>query len=135
MGAQAVVAYALMSSAATAVEGRTGCRWAILFVMWLRFFRASIDRLIWTNVSTVVAVSFGLSVAALGRFVTAFHAGCGVSQALTGLLSDWIGPHLVLALAHVPRGPVMFAFGIAKGTTGAMVVQVSMGPTAGTDVC
>lgn len=103
--------------------------------MWLRFFVASIDRLIWTNVSTVAAVSFGMSVAALGTFVTAFHTGCGVSQALTGLLSDWIGPRLVLALAHVPRGLVMFAFGIATGTTGAMGVQVPMSLSAGTDAC
>lgn len=103
--------------------------------MWLRFFLAFIDCLIWTNVSTVVAVSFGMSVAALGTFVTAFHAGYGVSQALTGLLSDWIGPRLVLALAHVPRGLVMFAFGIATEATEVMVVQVPMDLTAGTDAC
>jgi len=47
--------------------------------MWLGFALAFFDLLIWTNVSTVATASFGLSMAALGTFVTTFYVGYGVS--------------------------------------------------------
>ena len=76
--------------------GRNVYRWVILAVVWFGFLLSFVDRLIWTSVSGVAAPSFGLSVAALGSFVTSFYVGYVVSQALTGYLTDRLGARRLL---------------------------------------
>ena len=108
-------------------------RWVILFVVWLGFLMSVIDRLIWTTVSGVAAGSYGLSIAALGIFVTAFYVGYVVSNALTGLACDWIGPRRMLVIALVPLGLLTMSFGLTTSLAAGLVLQALMGLTAGAD--
>ncbi len=116
------------------VVGERGYRWVILAVVWFGFLLSFIDRLIWTNVSGLAAPSFGLSVAGLGSFVTAFYTGYVVSQALTGFLTDWLGARRLLPLALVPLGVFTFIFGSTTSIVGALALQALMGLTAGADL-
>jgi sugar phosphate permease len=124
----------LAQSAGARVDDRPLYRWVILLIAWAGFLISMADRLIWTNISGLAAASFGLSVAELGAFVTAFYVGYVVSQALTGLMSDYIGPRLMLTLALIPLGVFTFAFGNTTTMTGAIVLQILMGLTAGADL-
>jgi sugar phosphate permease len=113
--------------------GRKVYRWVILAVVWFGFLLSFVDRLIWTSVSGVAAPGFGLSVAALGSFVTSFYVGYVVSQALTGYLTDRLGARRLLPLALVPLGAFTFLFGSATSAVGAIALQSLMGLTAGAD--
>jgi len=108
-------------------------RWLILLVVWLGFLISFVDRLIWTSVGTLAAGSYGLSFATLGIFVTAFYAGYVVSQALTGVMSDWIGPRLMLTAALIPLGLLTIAFGFNTSLVVGLVLQGLMGLAAGAD--
>lgn len=61
-------------------------RWVILFIVWIAFLLTFIDRLAWANVAVSVGESFGLTIAALGVFVTAFYVGYVTHHDLRGLL-------------------------------------------------
>ena len=108
-------------------------RWLILVVVWLSYLVSFIDRLIWTSVGTLASSSYGLSLATLGIFVTAFYAGYVISQAVTGLVSDWIGARLMLTTALVPLGLLTFAFGSSTSLTFGLLLQALMGLAAGAD--
>jgi len=118
----------------TEVAGRDRYRWVILAVVWFGFLLSFVDRLIWTNVSGAAAPSFGLTVAALGSFVTSFYMGYVVSQAATGYLTDRLGARMLLPLALVPLGIFTFLFGSTTSTVGAVALQALMGLTAGADL-
>jgi MFS transporter, ACS family, glucarate transporter len=108
-------------------------RWIILLLVWFGFLLSFVDRLIWTSVGSAAAPSFGLSLAALGSFVSAFYVGYVVSTALSGLASDRLGPRLTLTLALIPLGFFTFAFGSTTSVTTGLVLQALMGLTAGAD--
>lgn len=108
-------------------------RWLVLLMAWLAFLVSFIDRLIWTNVSGQAAGSYGLSLATLGVFVTAFYVGYVVSQITTGLLADRFGPRLTLACALVPLGVLTAAFGQTTSLTAGLALQALMGLAAGAD--
>ena len=134
MNSQTVVTDTLALSARAGVDDRPAYRWVILLMAWAGFLISMAVRLIWTNISGIATPSFGLSVAELGAFVTAFYAGYVISQALTGLMSDYIGPRLMLTLALIPLGVFTFVFGNTTTMTGAVVLQILMGLTAGADL-
>ena len=108
-------------------------RWIILLIVWLAFLISFVDRLIWTSVSGTAAASYGLPLAALAVFVTAFYAGYVVSQALTGVVSDWLGARLMLTAALLPLGLLTFAFGSSTSLTTGLLLQALMGLAAGVD--
>jgi len=56
-------------------ESGSAYRWVILLVTWAAFLLSFIDRLAWGNVAVSVGASLGMSIAALGVFVTAFYVG------------------------------------------------------------
>ncbi len=114
--------------------GHDWYRWVVLVTVWFGFLVSFVDRLIWTNVSGSAAPDFGLSVAALGSFVTSFYVGYVISQVITGYLTDRIGARLLLPLALVPLGVFTFLFGSATSIAGAMALQALMGLTAGADL-
>lgn len=109
-------------------------RWIILLLVWFGFLLSFVDRLIWTSVGSAAAPSFGLSLAALGSFVSAFYVGYVVSTALAGLASDRLGPRLTLTLALIPLGVFTAAFGMTTSVTTGLVLQALMGLTAGADL-
>ncbi len=114
-------------------EKSSAYRWLILLFAWLAYLVSFIDRLIWTSVNGMAAESYGLSLATLGVFVTAFYAGYVISQLLTGFVSDWLGPRLMLVLALLPLGALTFAFGFTTTLTAGLALQALMGLAAGAD--
>lgn len=105
----------------------------MLGLAWLAILVSFVDRLAWSNVAGSVGRDFRLPIAALGVFVTAFYAGYVVSNLLGGLVSDRIGPRLMLTLALAGLGFSTLAFGFVTSVTGGLIVQAAMGVFAGTD--
>jgi sugar phosphate permease len=105
-------------------------RWIILLMVWCRFLRSFIDRLIWTTVGASAANSFRLSLAALGSFVCAFYIGYIASTALAGLASDRLGPRVTLTFALIPLGLLAFGFTTEKSAPAVKPIN-AMGGRAG----
>jgi len=108
-------------------------RWIVLLICWLSFLISFIDRLTWANVAVSAGASLGLSVAALGVFVTAFYVGYVICNALGGVASDRIGGRLTLAASMLGLGVCTFLFGFTKSILMGVVLQVLMGLAAGAD--
>src|SRR5258706_16097956 len=66
-------------------ESGSAYRWVILLVTWAAFLLSFIDRLAWGNVAVSVGASLGMSIAALGVFVTAFYVGYVTPNAIGGV--------------------------------------------------
>ena len=124
---------ARVASPSAVQAGISAYKWLILVMVWLGYLVSFIDRLIWTSVGSLASNSYGLSLATLGIFVTAFYAGYVVSQALTGILADRFGPRLMLVAALVPLGLLTFAFGSTTSLGVGLVLQALMGLAAGAD--
>lgn len=124
---------AMRHDPATSIPAFSAYRWIILLMVWFGFLLSFVDRLIWTSVSSSAAISFGLSIATLGSFVSAFYLGYICSTAVTGMASDCLGPRLTLSLALIPLGLLTFAFSFTTSVTMGLVLQALMGLTAGAD--
>jgi len=125
-----------MSAATIAPAAKTATnpyRWVILLMVWLGYLLSFVDRLIWTSVGSAAANSYGLSLASLGLFVTAFYGGYVASTALTGFGADKVGPRLMLTAALIPLGLATFCFGYTTSITAGFVLQALMGLMAGAD--
>src|SRR5258706_10884350 len=93
-------------------ESGSAYRWVILLVTWAAFLLSFIDRLAWGNVAVSVGASLGMSIAALGIFVTAFYVGYVAANAIGGFFTDWLGCRLMLMADFVTLCPftVLFRF-------------------------
>ena len=108
-------------------------RWLVLAIVWFAFLLSFVDRLIWTSVGNSAAGAFGLNLAALALFVTAFYAGYVVSSALSGFASDRVGPRLTIAVALLLLGAATFGFGSARTVAAGVALQALMGFAGGAD--
>ncbi len=108
-------------------------RWVILFIAWIAFLLSFIDRLAWANVAVPVGESLGLTVAALGVFVTAFYIGYVTSNAIGGFFVDRLGGRLMLMLGLVFLGLFTFCFSYVRSVGTGIVLQALMGLAAGVD--
>src|SRR5258707_15172138 len=76
-------------------ESGSAYRWVILLVTWAAFLLSFIDRLAWGNVAVSVGASLGMSIAAVGVFVTAFYVGYVAANALGGVFVRWASSRAV----------------------------------------
>ena len=114
-------------------ESGSAYRWVILLVTWAAFLLSFIDRLAWGNVAVSVGASLGMSIAALGIFVTAFYVGYVAANAIGGFFTDWLGGRLMLMAALVPLGAFTFLFSFTESVGTGLVLQGLMGLSAGVD--
>ena len=114
-------------------ESGSAYRWVILLVTWAAFLLSFIDRLAWGNVAVSVGASLGMSIAALGVFVTAFYVGYVAANAIGGFFTDWLGGRLMLMAALVPLGVFTFLFSFTESVVTGLVLQGLMGLSAGVD--
>ncbi len=114
-------------------ESGSAYRWVILLVTWAAFLLSFIDRLAWGNVAVSVGASLGMSIAALGIFVTAFYVGYVAANAIGGFFTDWLGGRLMLMAALVPLGVFTFLFSFTESVVTGLVLQGLMGLSAGVD--
>ncbi len=122
-----------ISTADTTATTYSPYRWVIMGTAWAAYVISIMDRQAWSNVAASVGGGFGLPVAALGVFVTAFLAGYVVSNAAGGVVADWIGPRRLISFALIPMGVFTFLFGGAKSVTAGIAIQLCMGLLAGAD--
>src|SRR5206468_6877040 len=87
----------------------------------------------WANVAVSVGESLGLTVAALGVFVTAFYVGYVSSNALGGFFVDRFGGRLMLLVALVPLGAFTFCFSYVRSVPAGIALQLLMGLAAGVE--
>ena len=119
--------------APTAVVVSSHYRWVVCAVCWAAFTLSFIDRLAWGNLQLQVGQSLGVSLAALGVFVSAFYGGYVISNAATGFVSDVWGPRLVLAISAALLGLATFLFGSVTSLAMGLAIQLVMGISAGAD--
>jgi len=108
-------------------------RWVILFSAWIAFLLTFIDRLAWANVAVSAGESLGLTVAALGVFVTAFYVGYVTSNAIGGFFVDRFGARSMLTLGLVFLGLFTYCFSYVRFVGTGLVLQALMGLAAGVD--
>lgn len=108
-------------------------RWVVMATAWAAYVISIVDRQAWSNVAASVGQDFGLPVAALGVFVTAFLAGYVVSNAAGGVMADWIGPRRLISFALLPMGLFTFLFSTAHSIAAGIALQACMGLLAGAD--
>ncbi|MGH9680161.1 MAG: MFS transporter, partial [Candidatus Acidiferrales bacterium] len=107
--------------------------WVVLFFAFGVYTLTFIDRLAWGSVAASAGASLGMSVAALGVFVTGFYATYVISNAAGGFLIDWVGPRRMVLLGLVPLGLLTFLFGYTPSVLIGLILQAGMGIAAGID--
>jgi ACS family glucarate transporter-like MFS transporter len=107
--------------------------WVVLFFAFGVYTLTFIDRLAWGSVAASAGASLGMSVAALGVFVTGFYAAYVLSNAAGGFLIDWAGPRRMVLLGLVPLGLLTFSFGYTPSVHIGLIIQAGMGVAAGID--
>jgi sugar phosphate permease len=108
-------------------------RWIILLLAWASFLLSYIDRLAWGNIAVPASHSLGLSIAALGSFLTAFNIGYVAANILGGLGSDWFGGRATLATVLILLGLFTFLFSFTNSIILGFIFQILMGLAAGAD--
>ncbi|WP_196488903.1 MFS transporter [Burkholderia diffusa] len=111
----------------------SGYRWIILLLCWGTLLLSFVDRLTWGTVAPSAGAAFGLSVGALGIFVTAFYIGYVISNVAGGIAVDWLGARLIIALSMLPLGLCTYLFGHTTSIAYGVAVQALMGLAAGCD--
>ncbi|RDV00333.1 MFS transporter [Trinickia dinghuensis] len=111
----------------------TAYRWLVLAFAWGALLLTFVDRLAWGNLAVPVGHALGMSLGALGIFVTAFYVGYVVSNVAGGIGTDLLGPRRTLALSLVPLGIGCLFFGHVSSLLAGIVVQILMGLAAGCD--
>jgi ACS family glucarate transporter-like MFS transporter len=114
-------------------DNATAYRWLVLAFAWGALLLTFIDRLAWGNLAVPVGTALGMSLGALGVFVTAFYVGYVVSNMAGGVATDLFGPRRAVALSLLPLGVCTFFFGHVTSVPAGMVLQVLMGLAAGCD--
>lgn len=107
--------------------------WVVLFFSFGVYTLTFVDRLAWGSMAAGAGASLGMSVAALGVFVTSFYAAYVISNAAGGFLIDWVGPRRMILLGLVPLGTLTFFFGYTPSVSVGMIIQAGMGVGAGID--
>jgi sugar phosphate permease len=107
--------------------------WVVLFFAFGVYTLTFVDRLAWGSVAASAGASLGMSVAALGVFVTAFYAAYVFSNAAGGFLIDWVGPRRMVLLGLAPLGILTFFFGYTPSVRIGLMIQAGMGVAAGID--
>lgn len=108
-------------------------RWWLLAVCWFGFTLTSVDRSAWGPSSLFVSEDFGVPLASLGVFATAYYAGYVFSNAAGGFLTDKVGGRLLIAISLVGAGIFMIAFGSTKSSLVGIAVQGIVGLFAGAE--
>ena len=103
-------------------------------VRWLMFSLACgtswflyLHRYTWNVIGPYLAEDYGLSKTELGTIFTFFTPTYGIGQIPSGILCDFIGPHMFLGVIIVLWSLVMPLYGVAGGRTGLIAVRLAFG--------
>ena len=99
-----------MSSTPSAAT-RHPYRWVVLVLAWAAFTMTAVDRATWGPASLAVSEHLGVALAGLGVFATGYYVGYVISNAAGDVLTDWLGPRLVIGCSLFLAGVFMVLFG------------------------
>ncbi|MEW1846397.1 MFS transporter [Nonomuraea angiospora] len=122
-----------MSLAEEPVVVRRPYRWVVLALAWASFTMTAVDRSTWGPASVAVGEHLGVSLAGLGVFATGYYVGYVVSNAAGGVLTDWLGPRLVVGCSLFLAGGFMILFGGTDSVATGIAFQAGVGVFAGCD--
>lgn len=108
-------------------------RWVVLVLSWMAFTMTAVDRSTWGPASVSVGEHLGVSLAGLGVFATGYYIGYVLSNAGGGLLTDWLGPRVMMACSLFLAGGFMILFGEADSVATGIAFQAGIGVFAGCD--
>jgi MFS transporter, ACS family, glucarate transporter len=121
-----------MSSTPTAAT-RHPYRWVVLLLSWAAFTMTAVDRATWGPASLAVGEHLGVALAGLGVFATGYYVGYVISNAAGGVLTDWLGPRLVIGCSLFLAGVFMVLFGETDSVALGIAFQAGIGIFAGCD--
>ncbi|MER5389327.1 MFS transporter [Saccharopolyspora sp. NPDC002686] len=122
-----------MSLVVDPVGARHPYRWVVLVLSWAAFTMTAVDRSTWGPASVAVGEHLGVSLAGLGVFATGYYIGYVISNAAGGVLTDWLGPRVVLAASLFLAGGFMILFGETDSVVLGIAFQAAVGVFAGCD--
>ncbi|MET7330860.1 MFS transporter [Nonomuraea sp. NPDC005650] len=108
-------------------------RWVVLALAWAAFTMTAVDRSTWGPASVAVGEHLGVSLAGLGAFATGYYVGYVVSNAAGGVLTDWLGPRVVVGCSLFLAGGFMILFGETDSVATGLAFQAGVGVFAGCD--
>lgn len=122
-----------MSLTSEPVVDRRAYRWVVLALSWAAFTMTAVDRSTWGPASVSVGEHLGVSLAGLGVFATGYYVGYVISNAAGGVLTDWLGPRVVIGCSLFAAGGFMILFGETDSMVTGIAFQAAVGVFAGCD--
>ncbi|WP_255649291.1 MFS transporter [Nocardia australiensis] len=108
-------------------------RWVVLFLCWSVFVMTSVDRASWGPAALPIGESLGVPLAALGVFASTYFIGHILSNAIGGVLLDWLGGRSVLGVSAMFAGGLTVLFGSTNSIPMGLAIQGCLGLAAGVD--
>jgi ACS family glucarate transporter-like MFS transporter len=122
-----------MNTAHESVEVRHPYRWVVLALSWAAFTMTAVDRATWGPAAAAVGEDLGVALAGLGVFATGYYIGYVISNAAGGVLSDWVGPRVMIGSSLSLAGLFMIFFGETESVALGIALQAAVGVFAGCD--
>ena len=108
----------------------TGFRWVIFALACGTSWFLYLHRYTWNFIGPELRQEYGYTQAQIGFLGGLFNWTYGGGQIPSGLLSDAIGPHLMLGLMIMVWSLLLPGFGLAKGFWGIGAVRLAFGAAA-----
>ncbi|MEE3365258.1 MAG: MFS transporter [Planctomycetota bacterium] len=108
-------------------EQPTRVRWGMFVLACGSSWFLYLHRYTWNVIGPYLAEDYGLSKTELGAIFTFFTPTYGVGQIPSGILCDWVGPHLFLGVIIVIWSLVVPLYGVAGGRPGLIALRLVFG--------
>jgi len=106
-------------------------RWVILALTSACFILTFVTRFVWPPLIPVLVPILGIKMSEAGAYMSAFYIGYVVTQVPAGVLADFFGVRLILALSLVIEGIATFGMGYISTYDTGFALRVLTGIGAG----
>ncbi|MBZ4658254.1 MAG: major facilitator superfamily 1 [Desulfacinum sp.] len=106
-------------------------RWMVLALTAACFLLTFVVRFIWPPLIPVVVPVLGMKMSQAGAYMSAFYIGYVITQIPAGILADYFGIRLILALSLALEGITTFAMGSISTYEAGFALRVATGLGAG----
>lgn len=106
-------------------------RWVILTMVAATFILTFLDRFVWPPLIPVVVPFLKINMSQAGAYMSAFYIGYVLTQVPAGVLTDFVGVRLILALSLIIEGVTTFGMGSITTYSAGFALRVMTGIGAG----
>ena len=111
-----------------AAERPTGVRWLIFATACLTSWFLYLHRYTWNVIAPYLKEDYGFNNLEISVIYSFFTPTYGIGQIPSGILCDWMGPHLFLGVIIILWSLVFPMYGLAGGSkTGLIAVRLAFG--------